>query len=133
MFKRLKRAKKAKKDNKPLSYDEGVRAGSVIGNIVTNLWNSQKNPGKVYVGNRRVHHGEIGVLLGLSALLKKRRPDATGIISGLGQALSEDDIADKEEWFRFRKKEKTLSSERSTKEGDQDIDRNKSLEEDNAE
>ena len=68
--------------------------------------NAQKNPGKAYLLNRRVHHGEIGKLLGLSRLIKKSRPSTAGVLSGLGEALSQDDIADKEEWLSSRKKRK---------------------------
>ena len=111
MFKRRKKSKTEKKTDKPVSYDEALQAGNSIGRIVTNIWNSQKNPGKAYIFNRRVHHGEVGILLGLSNLFKKSRPDAAGVLSGLGEALSQDDIADKAEWFGFKKKEKVVDSE----------------------
>jgi hypothetical protein len=39
--------------------------------MLTSYWNSQENPSKVYLFNRRVHHGAIGALLGLSSLYKK--------------------------------------------------------------
>ena len=93
------------KNDKTVSYDDALRTGSSIGKLITNIWNSQKNPGKAYVLNRRVHHGEIGILLGLSNLIKKSRPATAGVFSGLGEALAQDDIADKEEWFSFKKKE----------------------------
>ncbi len=111
MYKRRKKSKTAKKADKPVSYDEALQAGNSIGRIVTNIWNSQKNPGKAYIFKRRVHHGEVGILLGLSNLFKKSRPDAAGVLSGLGEALSQDDIADKAEWFGFKKKEKVVDSE----------------------
>ncbi len=97
-----------------VSYDEALQAGTSIGRIVTNIWNSQKNPGKAYIFNRRVHHGEVGILLGLSNLFKKSRPDTAVALSGLGEALSQDDIADKEEWFKFKKKENVVDSEITT-------------------
>jgi hypothetical protein len=62
----------------PSTYDESLTMGSSIGKIITNIWNSQKNPGKAYILNRRIHHGEIGILLELLNLFKKSRP-ATGI------------------------------------------------------
>ncbi len=108
MFKRRKKSKTEKKTDKPVSYDEALQAGNSIGRIVTNIWNSQKNTGKAYIFNRRVHHGEVGILLGLSNLFKKSRPDAADALSGLGEALSQDDIADKEEWFKFKKKENVV-------------------------
>ena len=70
-----------------------------------------------------VHHGEIGILLGLSNLFKKSRPDTAGVLSGLREALSQDDIADKEEWFKFKKKENILDSEKSREGTKQDVDR----------
>ena len=110
LFSRRKKVKTSKA-NKTVSYDEALQAGTSIGRIATNIWNSQKNPGKAYVFNRRVHHGEVGVLLGLSNLFKKRRPDAAGVLSGLGIALSRDDTADKEEWFKYNKKADRVDSE----------------------
>src|SRR6266498_5441880 len=110
MFKRRKKSKTEKKADKPVSYDEALQAGNSIGRIVTNIWNSQKNPGKAYIFKRRVHHGEVGILLGLSNLFKKARPDAAGVLSGLGKALSQDDIADEGEWFKFKKKKENIDS-----------------------
>jgi hypothetical protein len=105
LFRRGKKEKIIETADKRLSYHEAVRARSVFGKIVTNLWNSQKKPGKAFIFNRRVHHGEIGILLGLSNLFKKSRPGIAGNLSGLGEVLSQDDIADKDEWFKFKKKE----------------------------
>jgi hypothetical protein len=104
------------KTDKSVSYDDALRTGSSIGKLITNIWNSQKNPGKAYVLNRRVHHGEIGILLGLSNLIKKSRPATAGVFSGLGEALAQDDIADKEDWFSFKKKEDKTNLETSTSE-----------------
>ena len=53
------------------TYDEALTTGSSIGKIIASIWNSQKNPGKAYVLNRRIHHGEIGILLELSNLFQK--------------------------------------------------------------
>jgi hypothetical protein len=122
LFNRRKKVKNEKDVGSTVSYDEALRAGSSIGKIATNIWNSQKNPGKAYIFNRRVHHGEIGVLLGLSNLFKKSRPDTAGVLSGLGESLSQDDIADKEEWFKFKKKENMQNSEKSGAETNQDND-----------
>jgi hypothetical protein len=122
LFKRRNKVKAEKKPAKTLSYDEALQAGSSIGRIATNIWNSQKNPGKAYIFNRRVHHGEIGILLGLSNLFKRSRPDAAGILSGLGETLSQDDIADKEEWFKFKKKENAGHTELSAEQTKQDDD-----------
>ena len=66
LFGRISNKKPAQKDVKTVSYDEALRTGSSIGKLITNIWNSQKNPGKAYLLNRRVHHGEIGILLGVA-------------------------------------------------------------------
>lgn len=84
---------------------DAYQTGLNIANVITYFWNSQKKPGKVYISNRRVHHGEVGSLLGLSNLFKKSQPTPTGILSGLGEGLVKDDYADKDEWFTFKKKE----------------------------
>jgi hypothetical protein len=102
----------------PSTYDESLTTGSSIGKLITNIWNSQKHPGEAYILNRRINHGEIGILLELSYLFKKSRPATSGILSGIGEALSDDDIADKGEWFKFKKKEnkrnlKTYTTETS--------------------
>jgi hypothetical protein len=83
---------------------EAFKAGSSIAKLITSSWNSQEKPGKAYLFNRRVHHGGIGSLLGLSNLLKKSQPIPTGILSGLGEGLAKDDYADRDEWFKFEKK-----------------------------
>jgi hypothetical protein len=83
---------------------EAFKAGSSIAKLITSSWNSQEKPGKAYLFNRRVHHGGIGSLLGLSNLLKKSQPIPTGILSGLGEGLAKDDYADRYEWFKFEKK-----------------------------
>ena len=114
LFGRINKKKLAQKDAKTVSYDEELRTGSSIGKLITNIWNSQKNPGKTYLLNRRVHHGEVGILLGLSNLIMKSNPASAGVFSGLGEALAQDDIADKEEWFSFKKKENKTNSEPST-------------------
>jgi hypothetical protein len=58
---------------------EAFKVGSSIAKLITSSWNSQEKPGKVYIFNRRVHHGGIGSLLGLSNLFKKSQPIPTGI------------------------------------------------------
>jgi hypothetical protein len=46
LFGRINKKKPAQKDVKTVSYDEALRTGSSIGKLITNIWNSQKNPGK---------------------------------------------------------------------------------------
>ena len=123
LFGRINKKNPAQKDGKTVSYDEALRTGSSIGKLITNIWNSQKNPGKAYLLNRRVHHGEVGILLGLSNLIKKSRPATAGVFSGLGEALVQDDIADKEEWFRFKKKEHKTNLSTPTETEPNDIEK----------
>src|SRR5687768_7401127 len=86
------------------NHNESFKVGSAVADMLTSYWNSQENPSKVYLFNRRVHHGAIGALLGLSSIYKKN-PLVTGILSGLGAGLQKDDSKDSKEWFLFRKKE----------------------------
>lgn len=91
-------------ENNKDNHNELFKVGSAVADMLTSQWNSQENPSKVYLFNRRVHHGAIGALLGLSSLYKKN-PLVTGILSGLGAGLQKDDSKDSKEWFLFRKKE----------------------------
>jgi ferritin-like metal-binding protein YciE len=84
--------------------NESFRLGSAVADMLTSYWNSKENPSKVYIFNRRVHHGAIGSLLGLSTLYKNS-PLITGILSGLGSGLQKDDYNDTNEWFLFKKRE----------------------------
>jgi hypothetical protein len=94
---------------------EAFRLGMSIAKLITYSWNSQEKPGKVYLFNRRVHHGGVGSLLGLSDLFKKFQPIPSGILSGLGEGLVKDDYADRDEWFKFEKKhDDTLVPESAT-------------------
>ena len=77
--------------------------GSAVADMLTSYWNSKENPSKVYLFNRRVHHGAISALLGLSTLYKDN-PMITGILSGLGSGLQKDDYNDFKEWFLFKKR-----------------------------
>jgi len=85
-------------------HQKSYQLGYEIANILTSAWNTKENPNKVYIFNRRVHHGAIGALLGLSSLYKKQ-PIVTSILSGLGAGLANDDYEDFKEWFLFKKKE----------------------------
>jgi hypothetical protein len=84
--------------------NESFSLGSAVADMLTSYWNSKENPSKVYIFNRRVHHGAIGSLLGLSTLYKNN-PLITGILSGLGSGLQKDDYNDTNEWFLFKKRE----------------------------
>jgi hypothetical protein len=84
--------------------NEAFKLGSSIAKLITSSWNSQENPGKVYIFKRRVHHGGVGAILGLSNLFRNSQPIPSGILSGLGGGLAEDDYADRDSWFTFDKK-----------------------------
>src|SRR6188472_434776 len=106
MFKKIKNIDSKmfdKSDDKNVG-NGSFKLGSAIGDVLTSYWNSKENPSKVYIFNRRVHHGGIGALLGLSSLYKNQ-PIITGILSGLGARLAKDDYKDSKEWFAFKKKE----------------------------
>src|ERR671919_2894411 len=83
--------------------NEPFRLGSAVADMLTSNWNSKENPSKVNIFNRRVHHGAIGSLLGLSNLYKDNQM-ITGILSGLGSGLQKDDYNDFKEWFLFKKR-----------------------------
>jgi hypothetical protein len=105
--------KTATKKDDPNVEKEAFQTGLSIAKLLTSYWNSQQNPGKAYLFNRRVHHGEIGSLLGLSNLFKKTQPIPTGILSGLGEGLAKDDYGDRKEWFTFKKKDGSSDSSKT--------------------
>jgi hypothetical protein len=108
LFNIRKSAKKiaTREDDKPSERNnEAFQTGLSVAKLLTSYWNSQQNPGKAYIFNRRVHHGEIGSLLGYSNLFKKSQPLPSGILSGLGEGLAKDDYGDVKEWFTFKKKD----------------------------
>jgi hypothetical protein len=94
---------------------DAYQTGLDIADLITYFWRSQKKPGKVYISNRRIHHGEIGSLLSLSNLFKKSQPIPAGFLSGLGEGLIKDDYTDKDEWFTYKIKDEPQSSETNTK------------------
>ena len=97
------------------TYEKSVKIGESIGDVITSKWNSQKEPSKVYVKNRRIHHGEVGTTMGISEVFKDSDPTITGIISGIGKGLIKDDIADKKKWFTFKKKEEESGEKQQEK------------------
>lgn len=96
----------------------GVEGGLILGltaaEIIASYWNNRNRtnsggsppstPQKVYLFNRRMHHGQIGALLMLS-LFFRGTPVPVAILTGLGIGLVKDDYADFKEWFLFKKKE----------------------------
>jgi len=53
--------------------------------------------------------------MGISEAFKNSDPTITGIISGIGKGLIKDDIADKEKWFTFKKKEEESGEKQQEK------------------
>lgn len=88
------------KIKKPTKFQQGWQAA----NALTNTWNAQPNPPRVYVLDRRIHHGEVGVLAGLAGILYK-----DSFWTGFGTRLALDDIHDANEWFTFKKREQCMS------------------------
>ena len=89
----------------------GLILGIIASEIFSAYWRSRyPNPPKVYAFNRRIHHGELGVLLTLSALLLRRTNPAVSIaaavLTGIGLGLVKDDRADIMDWFKLNKNEK---------------------------
>ena len=69
------RAKKEEPLKKTVNLDEEqpFQIGVTIAKLLTLSWNFQENPSQVHIFNRRIHHGEIGTLLGLSNLAQTTR------------------------------------------------------------
>ncbi|KAA2283520.1 hypothetical protein [Candidatus Nitrosocosmicus sp. SS] len=107
-----KKSKTPPTESSSIKYDEWLKLGESIGDVITSKWNSQKKPGKVYVKNRRFHHGEVGTAMGIADAFKDSNPGITGLKSGIGKSLVKDDIADKDKWFTFRKKEEDKDEEK---------------------
>ena len=96
----------------------GVEGGLILGltaaEIIASYWNNRNRtnsggsppstPQKVYLFNRRMHHGQIGALLMLS-LFFRNTPVPVAILTGLGIGLVKDEYADFKEWFLFKKKD----------------------------
>jgi hypothetical protein len=105
----------------------GVEGGLILGltaaEVIAGYWNKRNrtNPGgspspspqKVYLFNRRMHHGQIGALLMLSVFFRGTSVPAA-ILTGLGIGLVKDDYADFKEWFLFKKKDEN-ENEKSSK------------------
>ena len=66
-----------------------IESGLIAALSAGRLWNSQSDPPKVYVGNTRVHHYQVGMGLAVLGLIL-RSPTITGV--GIGLFL--DDIDD---------------------------------------
>ncbi len=92
-----------------LGIKGGLMIGTTAAEILTSYWHSRHNPSpKVYFFNRRIHHGEIGAVLGLFSLFLRGTsfPAATAaaILTGMGIGLVKDDYLDIMDWFKLTKK-----------------------------
>ncbi|MDX1371445.1 MAG: hypothetical protein R3321_03205 [Nitrososphaeraceae archaeon] len=79
--------------------------GFIIAEILTHYW-KKNNLKEVYIFNRRIHHGEIGILLLTLLLSRGLSPSLLSTFTGLGIGLIKDDIKDISKWFTFKEKEK---------------------------
>ena len=77
--------------------------GFAVSEIAVHYW-KKKNPLKVYFFERRIHHGEIGVILLCILSLAKISPILSSFVIGCGLGLMKDDLQDKSKWFKFQKK-----------------------------
>jgi hypothetical protein len=77
--------------------------GFAISEITMHYW-KKKYPLKVYLFERRIHHGEIGVILLSILSIGKIPPILSSFVIGYGLGLIRDDLQDKSKWFKFQKK-----------------------------
>ena len=87
-----------------------------IGKLITNLGICRKIQVRPNPLTEKVHHGEVGILLGLSKLIKKSKPATAGVFSGLGEALAQTGPRQQRKWSSFKKKEKKTNLETSMSE-----------------
>ena len=77
--------------------------GFAISEITMHYW-KKKYRLKVYLFERRIHHGEIGVILLSILSIGKIPPILSSFVIGCGLGLIRDDLQDKSKWFKFQKK-----------------------------
>jgi hypothetical protein len=77
--------------------------GLAVSQITIRYW-KKKYPSKVYLSERRIHHGEIGVLLLCIISMGKISPMLSSFVIGCGLGLMKDDLQDRSKWFKFQKK-----------------------------
>ena len=77
--------------------------GLAVSQITIHYW-KKKYPSKVYLFERRIHHGEIGVLLLCIISMGKISPMLSSFVIGCGLGLMKDDLQDRSKWFKFQKK-----------------------------
>lgn len=77
--------------------------GFAASEIIAYYW-KKKHPSKIYFFNRRIHHGEIGVILLCVLSMGRISPLLSSFIVGCGLGLISDDMKDLKKWFKFHKK-----------------------------
>jgi hypothetical protein len=77
--------------------------GLAVSQITIRYW-KKKYPSKVYLFERRTHHGEIGILLLCIISMGKISPMLSSFVIGCGLGLMKDDLQDRSKWFKFQKK-----------------------------
>jgi hypothetical protein len=77
--------------------------GLAVSEITIHYW-KKKYPSKVYLFERRIHHGEIGVILLSILSVGKISPILSSFVIGCGLGLIRNDFQDKSKWFKFQKK-----------------------------
>ena len=77
--------------------------GFAASEIITYYW-KKNHPSKVYLFNRRIHHGEIGVILLCVLSMGKISPLLSSFILGCGLGFISDDMKDLKKWFKFHKR-----------------------------
>ena len=95
-YRKTRNSTKPTEKKRPTQFEQGFQ----IARDVAESWNSQANPPQVYVLDRRVHHGELGVITGIVGILKN-----DPYWTGFGAGLTLDDLPDAKEWFTFKKRE----------------------------
>jgi hypothetical protein len=77
--------------------------GFAISELISYYW-KKNNGSKFYIFDRRIHHGEIGVILLGILFMGKVPPFLSSFIIGVGLGLINDDQKDIKKWFKFKKK-----------------------------
>ena len=89
---RIFRYKNTKTEYK--TFEDGYELGSKF----VDSWNSQPNPPKIYISGYRIHHGLVGIVLGLAGTVFEKPA-----LAGLGVRLAVDDISDLSDWLNFER------------------------------
>lgn len=89
-----KRIKKTNTPKQRLTKDE--KEGMAWGQLATGVWKLQKNPEKVYVSGKRIHHGLVGAILTLVGAVTNDDK-----VKGFGKVIMKDDIDDAPNWLNF--------------------------------